>query len=156
MFLVESVVRLEPIYQKTFQCLKCGLLHQSPFQAAPAEDLPLQRHYVGGEHLVDHIDRLYRPAESRRKLVKGAGVLAPEDERRGRTVINAAPAPELGLLRLPSCFHSSWAQTPPYARLNESPTHISLYINDSGMTRQRASGTAELVEFRHLQTGVCG
>src|SRR5262249_40754407 len=81
-FLVESVIRLELLYQKKFQCFKHWLSHQSPFQATPSEDLPLQGQYVGNEHFVDHIDRLYRRADAREKLVISGGILALEEQLR--------------------------------------------------------------------------
>src|SRR5262249_16709552 len=81
-FLVESVIRLELFYQKKFQCFKSGLSHQIPFQAPPSEDLPLQGHDVGDEHLIDNIDRLYRRADTTEKLVIGGGILALKEQRR--------------------------------------------------------------------------
>ena len=82
MFLVEIVIRLELFYQKKFQCFKSGLSHQSPFQAAPSENLPLQRHYVDDEHLVDRVGRLYRRADTAEKLVIGSAILPLEEQRR--------------------------------------------------------------------------
>jgi hypothetical protein len=59
-------------------------LHQSPFQAAPPQDLPLQGRYVGYENLVDDIDRLYRRADTREKLVTSGGILASKEQRRAK------------------------------------------------------------------------
>jgi hypothetical protein len=79
---VESVIRLKLSYQKTFQSFKYELLHQSRIRPAPSADLALQGHYVGDQHFVDHIDRLYRRAHAREKLVISRGILAREEQRR--------------------------------------------------------------------------
>jgi hypothetical protein len=82
MFLVESVIRLELFYQEKFKRFKSSLLHQSPFQAAPPQELPLQGRYVGYENFVDDIDRLYRRADTTEKLVISFGILALKEQRR--------------------------------------------------------------------------
>jgi hypothetical protein len=40
-------------------------------------------HYVGYEHLIDYIDRFYRCADTREKLVIGGGIFALKEQ--GRT-----------------------------------------------------------------------
>ena len=36
----------------------CKRLEETPFQAAPPQDLPLQRCYVGYEHLIENVGRI--------------------------------------------------------------------------------------------------
>ena len=68
------MIVVELFSQETFQRFKSARSDQTPFQAAPPQDLPLQGDYIGYEHLVDNIDRLYRCADPREKLVIGGGV----------------------------------------------------------------------------------
>src|SRR4029450_7400964 len=60
--------------QETFQRFKSGRLHQSPFQAAPPQNLPLQRDDIGDEHLLDNVGWLYGIADAGKKLVTRGGV----------------------------------------------------------------------------------
>jgi hypothetical protein len=62
--------------QETFQGFKSAGSDQTRFQAAPPQDLPLQRNHIDYEHFIDNIDRLYRCADTGEKLVIGGGVLA--------------------------------------------------------------------------------
>ena len=119
-FLVESVIRLELFYQKTFQCLKYGLLHQSPIRPAPSEDLPLQGPYVGDQHFVDHIDPLYSRAHTREKLVIGRGILAREEQRRPNTVNRCGTLGAASSLLLSLFLGIN-------TRLNESPPRERYY-----------------------------
>ena len=85
--IVRKVLRVQIVVevftQEIFQRFKSARSDQTPFQAAPPQDLPLQGHYVGYEHLIDNIDRLYRCADTREKLVIGGGIFALNE--RGRT-----------------------------------------------------------------------
>ena len=135
---MESVIRLELFYQKKFQCFKSGLSHQSPFQAAPSEDLPLQRHYLGDEHLVDHIDRLYRRADAREKLVISRGILVLEEQGGPNTANRCICRGTAAISVLLSLFLDINATI----RLdkNESPTRATLHISHSSAS---ASGSRE-------------
>jgi hypothetical protein len=130
LFRVQIVVELSN--QEIFQRFKSKGSDQTPFQAAPPQDVPFQGHYVGYENLIDNIDWLYRRADTREKLVIVGGVFALNEQRRTKQLI-PAPVSERWVLRFPSCFCSSWTQTPPYARQNESLTRTTLYIDDSGI-----------------------
>jgi hypothetical protein len=79
-FRVRIVVKFSS--QETSQLSKCARSDQTRFQAAPPQDLPLQGHYIGYEHLFDNIDRLYRCPDAGKKLVIGGGVFALDEQRR--------------------------------------------------------------------------
>ena len=85
--IVRKVLRVQIVVevftQETFQRFKSARSDQTRFQAASPQDLPLQGHYVGYEHLIDNIDRLYRCADTGEKLVIGGGIFALKE--RGRT-----------------------------------------------------------------------
>ena len=84
--LVRKVLRVQIVFeiftQQIFQHFICARSNQTPFQAAPPQDLPLQGHYVSYEHLIDNIYRLYGRADTGEKLVIGGGVFALKEERR--------------------------------------------------------------------------
>ena len=82
-FRVEIVIDSSCSTKKARSALSPGACDQAPFQAAPPQDLPLQGHNIGYEHLIDNIDRLYRCADTREKLVIGGGVFALKEQ--GRT-----------------------------------------------------------------------
>jgi hypothetical protein len=83
-FRVQIVVQIaiELFGQETFQRFKSARSDQIQFQAAPPQDLPLQGHYVGYEHVVDNVDRVYCCTDTGEKLVVGGGVLALRKQRR--------------------------------------------------------------------------
>ena len=66
---VQTVMKLQFLTQKFFQCFNLIHADQARFQATPPQDLPLQRDHVGYKHLVDSIDWVQRCADSGMKLV---------------------------------------------------------------------------------------
>jgi hypothetical protein len=78
-FGVEGVIRLELVYQESFQFFKCGCSDQAPLQAAPSQNLPLRPHHVGYKHFLDNIGRLYRGADTAEKLLISGGVFTLKD-----------------------------------------------------------------------------
>jgi hypothetical protein len=69
--------------QEVFQRFKCGRSDQNSISGGVTARLPTARTKIGCEHLIDNIDRLYRCADMREKLVIGGGIFALNE--RGRT-----------------------------------------------------------------------
>jgi hypothetical protein len=62
--------------------LETARLDQTRFQATPSQHLPLQEHYIGYEHLVDNLDRVYCYPDASEKLVIGGAIFALDKQRR--------------------------------------------------------------------------
>ena len=156
--IVRKVLRVQIVVelfsQEIFQRFKSARSDQTPFQAAPPQDLPLQGHHVGYEHLLDNIDRLYRCADTGEKLVIGGGVFAlkqlwltkqRQPRRCGAGVVDLDFDLVLGSKRSRFLGSHAYAQSPwtlSYSRLGTSLS-FSPRISKSLSTDNRKRGNGE-------------